>query len=75
MPMPLPTSEVFAFGDRIRRRRLAVIAGAGASVILAAPVGGHRDQRGRTRNWAHLLAECPRRGTRRRAGCRQTADE
>ena len=39
-PMPLPASEIRARGDRIRRRKHAVIAGASAAVVaaVAAPV-------------------------------------
>ncbi len=37
-PMPLPASEIRARGDRIRRRRHAVIAGAGAAVVAAVAV-------------------------------------
>jgi len=37
-PMPLPASEIRARGDRIRRRKHAVIAGASAAVIAAVAV-------------------------------------
>lgn len=37
-PMPLPASEVRARGDRIRRRKHAVIAGASAAVVVAVAV-------------------------------------
>ena len=37
-PMPLPASEIRARGDRIRRRKHAVIAGASAAVVAAVAV-------------------------------------
>lgn len=37
-PMPLPASEIRARGDRIRRRRHAVLAGASAAVVAAVAV-------------------------------------
>jgi hypothetical protein len=50
-PMPLPASEIRARGDRIRRRKHAVIAGASAAVVaavavpvIAITVGGSDDE-------------------------------
>src|SRR5436190_6618993 len=37
-PMPLPASEIRARGDRIRRRKHAVIAGASAAVVAAVAI-------------------------------------